>query len=124
MTMQLREWMRAASDSERERLATEASTSVAYLWQLAGGHRKASIELASRIQAASGGVITIAGLRPDIQALMSAPQATNAHVLDRRSHPGPDDHRGRRTTDPTESEIQALRESAEKALALADRLAG
>ena len=75
MTTQLREWLHGATEADRERLAKEASTSVAYLWQLAGGHRKASIELASRLQAASAGALTIAGLRPDIHALISKPAA-------------------------------------------------
>lgn len=75
MTMQLREWLRGATENERDALAKGAGTSVAYLWQLAGGHRKASIELASRLQAASNGAITVAGLRPDICALISTPAA-------------------------------------------------
>ena len=75
MTTQLREWLHTANEAEREQLAKDASTSVAYLWQLAGGHRKASIELASRLQAASAGRLTIAGLRPDLPALIASPAA-------------------------------------------------
>lgn len=120
MSIQLREWLRDASDAERERVAKAASTSVAYLWQLAGGHRKPSIELASRLQTASCGALTIAGLRPDIQALITASGTPEAPV-DRRAQLAPDD---RRATDPTGNEIQALRECGEKAVELADRLAG
>lgn len=75
MTTQLREWLHGSTEAERERLAKDAGTSVAYLWQLAGGHRKASIELASRLQGASAGALTIAGLRPDIHALLAVPAA-------------------------------------------------
>lgn len=75
MCTQLREWLHGATDAERERVATAAGTSVAYLWQLAGGHRKASIELASRLQSASDGALTVSGLRPDIHALIAHPAA-------------------------------------------------
>lgn len=71
MSDQLRKWLRDAKADERERVAKSAKTSVAYLWQLAGSHRKASVELASRLQEASGGSITVAGLRPDLHALIS-----------------------------------------------------
>ncbi len=66
MSDHLRGWLAATSAEERERVAREAKTSVAHLWQLAGGHRKASPSLAERLQDASGGQITIAGLRPDL----------------------------------------------------------
>lgn len=42
MSDHLRGWLAATSAEERERVAREARTSVAHLWQLAGGHRKAS----------------------------------------------------------------------------------
>lgn len=123
MSSQLREWLRGASDAERERVAKAAATSVAYLWQLAGGHRKPSIELASRLQVASSGTLTLAGLRPDIQALIATSGVSEA-TSDRRAHLTPDDRRGRRTTDPTGTDIQALRECGERAVELAGRLAG
>ncbi len=66
MSQQLRDWLAKASTEERESLAKEARTSVAYLWQLAGGHRRASLKLAKKLQDASGGKLTIEGLRPDI----------------------------------------------------------
>lgn len=43
---------------------------------------------------------------------------------DRRAKLAPDDHRGRRATDPTGAEIETLRDCAEQAKAVADRLAG
>lgn len=51
-------------------------------------------------------------------------QRKTAPSSDRRAQLTPDDHRGRRTTDPTGNEIQALRDCGEKAVELADRLAG
>lgn len=54
----------------------------------------------------------------DLSAGATPPQ------LDRRTQLTPDDRRGRRTTDPTGTEIQALRDCAEQAKAVADRLAG
>lgn len=66
MSQQLRDWLAKASTEQRETLAKEARTSVAYLWQLAGGHRKASLKLAKALQDASSGALTIEGLRPDV----------------------------------------------------------
>lgn len=69
MNAHLRDWLAANTPAARESVAVAAGTSVAHLWQLAGGHRKASAELAERLQEASRGEITIAGLRPDLIAL-------------------------------------------------------
>lgn len=71
MSLQIREWLTGASKEERERVATEANTSVDYLYQLAGGHRKASLELADRLQRAANGALTIAGIRPDLHQLIT-----------------------------------------------------
>lgn len=62
----------------RQRLADECGTSPAYLWQIAKGWRgrKASVDLAKKIVAASGGVVTLRDLRPDIYAEPSALQRT------------------------------------------------
>ncbi|GAB2798936.1 hypothetical protein GCM10027040_27370 [Halomonas shantousis] len=66
MSQQLRDWLAQAPEAKREQVAASANTTVPYLWQLAGGHRKASLEKAKRLQDASGGELTIEGLRPDI----------------------------------------------------------
>lgn len=66
MNDHLREWLAKTPASQRESVAKAAETTVGHLWQLAGGHRKASAELAERLQDASLGEITIAGLRPDL----------------------------------------------------------
>lgn len=69
MNDHLREWLAQTPADERERVAQKAGTSVGHLWQLAGGHRKASAELAERLQDSSDGKISIAGLRPDLVSL-------------------------------------------------------
>lgn len=51
--MFVRDWMAAASEAEREAVAVKAKTSVGYLWQLSGLHRKASPDLAERLEIAS-----------------------------------------------------------------------
>lgn len=66
MNNHLREWLAKTPTEERERVAKKANTTTAYLWQLSGGHRKVSNDLAARLQEASHGEITIAGLRPDL----------------------------------------------------------
>ncbi|MNP69799.1 hypothetical protein D3C76_1659460 [compost metagenome] len=66
MNDHLREWLATATNDRRPDVAAEAKTTVGHLWQLAGGHRKASVDLAERLQDASDGEITIAGLRPDL----------------------------------------------------------
>lgn len=66
MNDHLRDWLASAPNDRRQAVADTAKTTVGHLWQLAGGHRKASAELADRLQDASGGEITIAGLRPDL----------------------------------------------------------
>jgi DNA-binding transcriptional regulator YdaS (Cro superfamily) len=66
MSHQLRTWLSKTSSDQRQLVAESAETSVAYLWQLSGGHRKASLEMAKRLQDATDGELTIEGLRPDI----------------------------------------------------------
>lgn len=50
---QLHYWMKQATPKQRTLLAKKAKTSVAYLRQLASGHRKASMEMALRIEKAT-----------------------------------------------------------------------
>lgn len=54
------------SRAEKERLADKIGTSVQYLQQISGGHRKASVNMAVSIECATKGVITREVLRPDI----------------------------------------------------------
>jgi len=64
--MDMRSYLLGVSPEKREEVAKEADTSVAYLFQLAGGHRKASPDLARSIQSATNGAVTKEELRPDI----------------------------------------------------------
>jgi len=66
MNDHLRDWLASTPNDRRQAVAAAAKTTVGHLWQLAGGHRKASAELATRLQDASDDEITIAGLRPDL----------------------------------------------------------
>lgn len=61
---QLHYWMKAATPKQRTLLAKKAKTSVAYLRQLASGHRKASMDMALRIEQA-----TEAGMAKDFVGL-------------------------------------------------------
>lgn len=57
------------SDTERRSaLAADCETSADYLWQLANAWRgrKPSIDLAKRIEMATGGQVTRHDLRPDV----------------------------------------------------------
>ncbi len=69
MNDHLRDWLATATNDRRQQVAASAKTTLGHLWQLAGGHRKASADLAERLQDASAGEITIAGLRPDLVPL-------------------------------------------------------
>jgi len=48
--MNIHDWMSRATKIERQRLADSAETSVAYLWQLSGGHRRPSSSLAEKLE--------------------------------------------------------------------------
>jgi DNA-binding transcriptional regulator YdaS (Cro superfamily) len=52
----------------RQRLADQCGTTPAYLWQIATGwrSRKASFDLAKKIEAATDGAVTRYELRPDV----------------------------------------------------------
>lgn len=80
---------------------------------------------ALRAEEVTGGKFSAVALCPDLARLDRKPaQEGGTACSDRRAQLTPDDHRGRRTTDPTGTEIQALRDCAEQAKAVADRLAG
>lgn len=51
--MNVKQWMSAATEDERERVAERAGTTVGYLWQLSGNHRSPSSALAERLELAS-----------------------------------------------------------------------
>jgi len=49
----IKAWMSAATPGEQELLAQKAGTSKGQLYQLAGGHRQASADMAGRIESAT-----------------------------------------------------------------------
>ncbi len=57
-----------ADTTRRATLARDTGTAAGYLWQIATGWRgkKASLDLAVRIETATGGVVTVEELRPDL----------------------------------------------------------
>ncbi len=66
--MQLSHYLRTLDKDAREAFAKKVSKagSVGYLYLIAGGHRRASAELALRIEAESGSAVTRAEIRPDL----------------------------------------------------------
>lgn len=62
----MRDYLNSIGQPEREQFASAAGTSVGYLWLLAGKHRQPSPKLARKLQEASGGILTLAELRPDL----------------------------------------------------------
>lgn len=63
--MQLLDYINGHAPAEQEAFADECGTSLAYLRQVAYGNRLCREKLASKIEQASGGVVTRQVLRPD-----------------------------------------------------------
>lgn len=97
--------------------------------QWSSGSRPVPAERALQIEELTEGEVRREALCPTFPWKVAAssgnqtPEAANPDS-DRRAQLAPDDHRGRRTTDPTGAEIETLRDCAEQARAVADRLAG
>ncbi|MGJ8515073.1 hypothetical protein R84865_002018 [Carnimonas sp. R-84865] len=66
MSMQMKSWLHQKTKEERLYVAQRAGVTVGYFWQISGGHKRPSIETAKALQDATGGELTIEGLRPDI----------------------------------------------------------
>jgi DNA-binding transcriptional regulator YdaS (Cro superfamily) len=80
---------------------------------------------ALRAEEVTGGKFSAVALWPDLARLDRKPARDGGTACsDRRAQLAPDDHRGRRTTDPTGAEIETLRDCAEQAFSVAERLAG
>lgn len=89
----LKEWLAHATDEQRMALARHACTSIAYLTQLASGHRRASAETAGRVEAAARLVVqeddTAAGLPMILRLDLCAACAACPYALEcvqRKSH--------------------------------------
>lgn len=64
--MDLKTYIDTLSDEQLEYFAAEAKTSVAYVKQVASGHRRAGPKSMFNFMRASGGVLTPEALRPDL----------------------------------------------------------
>ena len=66
--MNLKTYLSACSEQEKNELAEKFDTSVAYLNQLATGYRKAGVKFLMGIESATDGKVTPAELRSDYAA--------------------------------------------------------
>ncbi len=75
--MKLSDYLRTLDDAGRTALAAQVSRrgSVGYLYQLAGGHRRASADMAVRLELATKGLVSRAELRPDLWGDVPRPAA-------------------------------------------------
>ena len=58
--------MTSSSTASKRNVARECDTTVQYLWQLAYQHRRPSVELATKIEHATRGAVTVDDLRPEL----------------------------------------------------------
>ena len=66
--MELKTYLKTLDGVGKERLAATLGTSVAYLYQLSGGHRKAGAQILFKIKAATRGKVNPQDLRDDLVA--------------------------------------------------------
>lgn len=78
--MKLSDYLRKLTPAARETFAKRSETKVAYLYQVAGGHRSCGPKLAVRIEQASRGAVTKQELRSDLfgKPVTTAPQEVHA----------------------------------------------
>lgn len=69
--MDMKTYLRQASPEQREELASAVSSSVAYLYQIGGLHKKPSAKLCQMLVGAEP-KLSLAELRPDIWAVTSS----------------------------------------------------
>lgn len=74
--MTLREYLLAIGQKEAEKVAADCGTSLAYLRQLAGNHRRCGEALAVEIEKATRGAVRVESLRPDIDWVYLARRKT------------------------------------------------
>lgn len=70
--MKLNDYLSELDVAGREAFATRAGTTTDYLQQLKGGHRQPSVYLCKRFVEASGGILKLEELRPDVWGRMRA----------------------------------------------------
>jgi DNA-binding transcriptional regulator YdaS (Cro superfamily) len=62
--MNLKTWIRQTTPEERREICEQIGTTMDYLWQIAGGHSRASARMALEIERYTG--VSKHDLRPDI----------------------------------------------------------
>jgi hypothetical protein len=62
----MKQFLKEFGREEGGRLAKASGTTLAYLDQIAGGHRKPGFDLTKRLVQESGGRLSRIGLRPDV----------------------------------------------------------
>ena len=66
--MNLKTYLKSLDAKGKDKLAADLGTTVAYLYQLAGGHRNAGAQILFRIKAATKGKVKPEELRDDLVA--------------------------------------------------------
>jgi DNA-binding transcriptional regulator YdaS (Cro superfamily) len=82
----LHSYFKALDKDEREKFATAAGTSVAYIWQIIYGQRRCKEGLAIEISKAAHGAVSLHDLRPDVDweyVRNSAESVAGNSVVDR-----------------------------------------
>jgi hypothetical protein len=75
--MDMKTYLKQATPEQREELAEKVDSSVAYFYQIAGGHKQPGHKLCRALVAAES-KLTLADLRPDIWATTSVKQGRRA----------------------------------------------
>ena len=65
----MQRWLTKARNEERQRVADEAGISVGYLWLIAGGHRKPSEDVATKLHKATAGEVSAFSFFPKLAAI-------------------------------------------------------
>mgnify|MGYP003602618972 CR=1 FL=1 len=65
----MQRWLTKACNEERQRVADEAGISIGYLWLIAGGHRKPSEDVATKLHEATSGEVSAFSFFPKLAAI-------------------------------------------------------
>lgn len=65
----MQRWLTKACNEERQRVADEAGISIGYLWLIAGGHRKPSEDVATKLHKATTGEVSAFSFFPKLAAI-------------------------------------------------------
>jgi transcriptional regulator with XRE-family HTH domain len=80
----MQRWLTKACNDERQRVADEAGISVGYLWLIAGGHRKPSEDVATKLHKATSGEISAFSFFPKLAAI-AAESEQPGHLINELS---------------------------------------